>query len=79
MDFNFTIYQELLKALQSQGFLFYTVSAYAETSKEFAQASGENINPKSEIRNFTLSEAEVPKLILLRHDVESRYGNALKR
>ncbi|MPL93998.1 hypothetical protein SDC9_40146 [bioreactor metagenome] len=83
MDFNFTIYQELLKALQSQGFLFYTVSEYAETSKEFAQASGENINPKSapdghRDRNFTLSGAEVPKLILLRHDVESRYGNALK-
>ncbi|GAP42374.1 hypothetical protein TBC1_11503 [Lentimicrobium saccharophilum] len=83
MDFNLKIYQELLKALQSQGFLFYTVSAYAETSKEFAQASGENINPKSapdghRDRNFTLSEAEVPKLILLRHDVEARYGNALK-
>lgn len=30
MDFNLKIYLELLKALQSQGFLFQTVSAYAE-------------------------------------------------
>jgi len=78
MDFNLKIYQELLKALQSQGFLFYTVSEYAETRKEFATTSDDSRNPKSSIRNFTLSEAEVPKLILLRHDVEARYGNALK-
>ncbi len=70
MDFNLKIYQELLKALQSQGFLFYTVSEYAETNKEFAPTSDDNRNPKSSIRN--------PKLILLRHDVEARYGNALK-
>jgi hypothetical protein len=92
MDFNFTIYQELLKALQSQGFLFYTVSEYAETNKEFAPTSDDNRNPNRSEAEFTEGKSAIsrypatavsrdkrnPKLILLRHDVESRYGNALK-
>lgn len=75
MDFTYSIFQELLKALQSQGFLFYTVSEYAETNKEFARASGNRINPLPIAIGTAVAN---PKLILLRHDVEARYGNALK-
>jgi hypothetical protein len=82
MDFNHTIYRKLLTALQSQGFLFQTVTEYYETVSESTQTLIGRINPQSEIRNRVagsdeLSEAN-PQLILLRHDVEAKYGNALK-
>jgi len=83
MDFTLKIYKEMLTALQTQGFSFQTYADYS------ANTNAGNINPQSlvirlspshetsKISNFTLSEAEVPKLILLRHDVDLLPGNSL--
>jgi len=60
MDFKLKIYQELLTALQSQGFSFYTVAEYAEKERMKTFIKGLN-----------------PQFILLRHDVEDHYPNAL--
>ncbi|GAB1405066.1 hypothetical protein MASR1M74_22450 [Lentimicrobium sp.] len=68
MDFTFTTYHKLLNALQSQGFLFYTVSAYmaggAKTKAGMVHTGG--------------VAGHSGRAIILRHDVEARYGNALK-
>ncbi len=65
MDFNHSTHTELLKALQSRGFSFLTVSEYAGTLSSGSDHS-----------------SLVPRLpspfILLRHDVEARYENALQ-
>lgn len=63
MDFNFKSYQSLLTALQSRGFSFITVSEYAEaTSPPSLRCGGQASSP----------------FILLRHDVEAKYENALQ-
>ncbi len=60
MDFNHSTHTELLKALQSRGFSFLTVSEYAE------------------IKVKDKDESKANTFILLRHDVEARYENALQ-
>ena len=101
MDFNLKIYLELLKALQSQGFLFQTVSAYAEARAKVVdkvKVEGDPTQPwqlsdggraavverrwssgaETSRDQPRPAEAQPQPIILLRHDVESRYGNALK-
>ncbi len=101
MDFNLKIYQELLKALQSQGFLFQTVSAYAEARAKVVdkvKVEGDPTQPwqlsdggraavverrwssgaETSRDQPRPAEAQPQPIILLRHDVEARYGNALK-
>jgi len=53
MDFSYTSYEQLLKTLHSQGFLFCTLLDYFESS---------NL---------------MQPFIIIRHDVEARYENAL--
>ena len=67
MDFTFSQYTQLLKTLQSRGFLFYTFAEYItqETIR----------NPESPLRN---KAPMPPRKIILRHDVEARYENALQ-
>jgi hypothetical protein len=101
MDFNLKIYLELLKALQSQGFLFQTVSAYAEARAKVVdkvKVEGDPTQPwqlsdggraavverrwssgaETSRDQPRPAEAQPQPIILLRHDVEARYGNALK-
>jgi hypothetical protein len=73
MDFNHTIYKKLLTTLQSQGFSFYTVAAYAQAKAEVmaevkVKVEGSSAQPEPQPKPF----------IILRHDVEAKYGNALK-
>jgi hypothetical protein len=62
MDFTFKTYQNLMDALLLQGFSFQTLSAHFIQNQ-----SVENL----------LHENQSKKLIILRHDVESKYESAL--
>ncbi len=63
MDFTFTIYKHLLLTLQMQDFLFITVSEL------FEKVYGSIYHSPDIYQN---------KFIILRHDVEARYENALR-
>ncbi len=66
-DFNFKIYTQLLQSLQNAGFFFQTFAEYItqETIK----------NPESNPPNHASTHT---RKIILRHDVEARYENALQ-
>ncbi len=67
MDFNFKIYTQLVQSLQDAGFFFQTFAEYItqETTKI----------PALQTRKHAPTH---PRKIVLRHDVEARYENALQ-
>ena len=65
MDFTFRIYNLLIQSLRSQGFSFIPLNEYVYSISQFqkTELSSEEIKNK--------------KTIILRHDVEEKYQNAL--
>jgi hypothetical protein len=69
MDFTVNSFKKLLNALQSQGFSFQTFAEYSAERIRNTPLDEGLINPQSEIC--------IPKLIILRHDVDARPENSL--
>ncbi len=65
MDFTFRTYEKLLQTLLEQGFSFITFTQYIEAKS-------------SNLKSSNLQILKSSNLIILRHDVEARYGNALR-
>ena len=80
MDFTFKTYENLLNTLLSRGFSFLTFTQYIEakfhTERRRSASSLESLNPESS--NLESLNLESLNLIILRHDVEARYPNALR-
>ena len=74
MDFTFKTYQSLLSALQSRGFSFITVSEYAAT----ASLAPRPLAPELRLVSVVEPSRRPSPFILLRHDVEAKYENALQ-
>ncbi len=73
MDFNFKIYTQLLQSLQNAGFFFQTFAEYITQET--------NSLPESQPRYHDPTPPHAPthpRKIILRHDVEARYENALQ-
>ena len=68
MDFTFKTFEKLLNALLAQGFSFLTFAQYTE-------AKSHNSPLTSHLSSLT---SHLSPLIILRHDVEARYPNALR-
>jgi hypothetical protein len=85
MDFTFNTYKQLLQTLQSQGYAFTTLADYIRSNPKSkiqnpkpdpdSHHGSESQNRKSDPDSYRDAN---PKLILLRHDVEARYPNALR-
>lgn len=73
MDFTFKTYQTLLTALQSRGFSFLTVLEYAAQMPTLVPRP----SPLAP-RPPSLVPRPPSPFILLRHDVEAKYENALQ-
>ncbi len=73
MDFTFGTYEKLLQTLLEQGFTFITFTQYTEAKSHHSPLTAHPPSP------VTLPKAfGNPSRIILRHDVEARYANALR-
>ena len=75
MDFTFKTYEKLLNALFAQGFSFLTFAQYTEAKSHNSPLTSHNSPLTSHLSSLT---SHLSPLIILRHDVEARYPNALR-